>query len=204
MEPDQWEARDFSENDMAKLNSILSCSKTDPAEWSDGLKIWIPCSDSHPESGDAGDPQPSDGSKAKSRKSACIGEQVFVLLSSAIICMPGLSHFLQLISGMPSIAAADISTSLVSYLRHFNACCTRLVLDAGARQSAGLKNITSKHLALASQALAFIATLTSHVREFVRRSARRGATALCVVEFDDVKRLCQENQTRMMTSWSKS
>ncbi|POR38627.1 Vacuolar protein sorting-associated protein 54, partial [Tolypocladium paradoxum] len=197
MESDQWEARDFSDNDTAKLNWILSCSTTDPAEWSDGLKIWIPCSDGHPESGEAGDPQPpSDGSKARTRRSACIGEQVFVLPSSAILCMNGLSHFLQLISGMPSMAA-DISTSLVSYLRHFNACCTRLVLDAGARQSAGLKNITSKHLALASQALAFIATLTSHVREFVRRHAGRGATALRVVEFDEVKHLYQEHQNRM-------
>ncbi|KAK7414109.1 hypothetical protein QQX98_007052 [Neonectria punicea] len=125
-----------------------------------------------------------------------VGEQVFVLPSSAILCTNGLSHFLQLISGMPSMAA-DISTSLVSYLRHFNACCTRLVLDAGARQSAGLKNITSKHLALASQALAFIATLTGHVGEFVRRHAGRGATTLRVVEFDEVKHICQEQQSRM-------
>lgn len=195
MESDQWEAMDFSEHDTAELNRILSCSTTDPAEWSDGLKIWIPCSDGHPELGEAGRSQPSDGSKTRTRRSAYIGEQVFMLPSSASLCMHGLSHFLQLISSMPSMAA-DISASLVSYLRHFNECCTRLVLDAGARQSAGLKNITSKHLALASQALAFIATLTSHVREFVRRYAGRGATTLRVVEFDEVKRVYQEHQNR--------
>ncbi|GAB1311834.1 hypothetical protein MFIFM68171_02044 [Madurella fahalii] len=199
MESDQWEARDFSDNDTAKLNWILSSSTTDAAELPDSLKIWIPCSNGHPESGQAGDPQPSGGGKAGIRRSACIGEQVFVLPSSAILCMNGLSHFLQLISGMPSMAA-DISTSLISYLRHFNACCTRLVLEAGARQSAGLKNITSKHLALASQALEFIATLTSHVREFVRCYAGRGATdatALRVVEFDEVQHLYQEHQNRI-------
>ncbi|KAJ4309407.1 hypothetical protein N0V84_011515 [Fusarium piperis] len=196
VESDRWEARDFTEDDSAKLNWILSCSTTYPTEQSDSLKIWIPCYDGHPESGEASDPQTSDGRKAKTRRSACIGEQVFVLPNSAILCMNGLSHFLQLISGMPSMAA-DISTSLVFHLRHFNACCTRLVLDAGARQSAGLKNITSKHLALASQALAFIAALTSHVREFVRRYAGRGATPLRVVEFDEVKRLYQEQESRM-------
>lgn len=196
MESDQWEARDFSENDMAELNRILSCSTTDPVEWSDGLKVWIPCSDGNPESGEVGGPQPSgSGSNARTGR-ACIGEQVFVLPSSAILCMNGLSHFLQLISGMPSMAA-DISTSLVSYLRHFIACCTRLVLDAGARQSAGLKNITSKHLALALQALEFIATLTSYIRDFVRRYAGGGATALRIVEFDEIKRLYQEHQNRM-------
>ena len=93
--------------------------------------------------------------------------------------------------------AADVSASLVSYLRHFNECCTRLVLGAEARQSAGLRNITSKHIALASQALAFIAALTSHVREFVRHYAGRGATPLRVVEFDEVKRLHQEHQNRI-------
>ncbi|KPM44910.1 hypothetical protein AK830_g1646 [Neonectria ditissima] len=197
MESDQWEARDFAENDTAELNRILSCSTTDPAEWSEGLKIWIPCSDGNPESSDVGDPQPtSSDSKAKSKRRACIGEQVFVLPNSAILCMNGLSHFLQLMSGMPSMAA-EISTSLVSYLRHFIACCTRLVLDAGARESAGLKNITSKHLALASQALEFIATLISHIREFARRYPGRGATALRIVEFDEVKRLYQEHQNRM-------
>ena len=196
MESDQWEAMDFSENDTARLNRILSCSTTDPEEWSDGLKIWIPCSDGHPESCEDGDLQPRDSTKARTKRSARIGEQVFVLPSSAIICMNGLSHFLQLILCMPSMAT-DISTSLISYLRKFNACCTQLVLDARARQSAGLKNITSKHLALASQALAFIAILISHVREFVRRFAGRGTTALRVVEFDEVKRLCQEHQSCM-------
>lgn len=197
MECDQWEARDFSEDDTAELNRILSFSTTDPADWSDGLKIWLPYSHGHPEPGEVGDPEPSSsGSKPRTRRRARIGEQVFSLPSSAIFCMDGLSHFLQLISSMPPMAA-DVSTSLISYLRHFIACCTRLVLDVGARQSAGLKNITSKHLALASQALEFTATLISHVREFVRRHAGRDASALRIVEFDEVKHLYQEHQNRM-------
>ncbi|OAA66807.1 vacuolar sorting protein [Niveomyces insectorum RCEF 264] len=90
--------------------------------------------------------------------------------------------------------ASDIGASLVSYLQLFDARCTQLILDAGARRSAGLKNITSKHLVLASQALAFIATLISHVREFVRRYAGSGAATSSVVEFDTVKRRYQEHQ----------
>ncbi|KAM7213125.1 Vps54-like domain containing protein [Rhypophila decipiens] len=190
MESDQWEATDFTENDTAELNRILSfCSTTDPPpEWSDGLKVWIPCGSN----GDPPEPQSrSSGSKSRTKTKACIGEQEFVLPSSAILCMNGLSSFLQLISGIPSMTP-EISASLVSYLRHFLACCTRLVLDAGARESAGLKNITSKHLALASQALGFIATLTSYVRELFRRK-----TGLRVVEFDELEILYQEHQNRI-------
>lgn len=197
MESDQWEARDFSENDTAELNRILSCSTTDPSEWSDGLKVWIPCSNGDPEPGGVDNLQSrSSGSKSRTKTKACIGEQEFALPSSAILCMNGLSSFLRLISGMPSMAP-DISASLVSYLRHFLAYCTRLVLDAGARESAGLKNITSKHLALASQALGFIATLTSYIREFVRGYAGRSTAGFRVVEFDEVKGLYQEHQNRI-------
>ncbi|EFY97037.2 Vps54-like protein [Metarhizium robertsii ARSEF 23] len=192
MESDKWEAKDFSEKQTAELNRILSCSIKDPAEWSDGMKLWIPYSDDDPESHYAGDPHANSDGKAKTMN-ASIDEETFVLPSSAILCMNGVARFLQLIAGIPSMTS-DIGASLVSYLQLFNSRCTQLILGAGARQSAGLKNITSKHLVLASQALAFVATLISYIREFVRRHAGTGAAASSLVEFDKVKRLYQDHQ----------
>ncbi|KAK2592206.1 hypothetical protein QQS21_010094 [Conoideocrella luteorostrata] len=194
MEYDQWEAKDFSEKDTAELNRILSCSTKDPAEWSGGLKIWIPYSDDHLETNGAGEPQqPNSDGKARTRN-ASINEEIFMLPNSAILCMDGLAHFLQLIVAIPSMTP-DIGASLVSYLQLFNSRCTQLILGAGARLSAGLKNITSKHLVLASRALAFVATLISHVREFVRRHTRSGgAAASSLVEFDKVKCDYQEHE----------
>ncbi|KAH0594839.1 hypothetical protein MHUMG1_07136 [Metarhizium humberi] len=153
MDSDQWQAKDFSEKHAAELDRILSCSTKDPAEWSDGIKPWILYSDDDPDFNCADDPQLNGDGKAKTRN-ASIHEEIFVLPSSAIICMNG----------------------------------------AGARRSAGLKNITSKHLVLASQALAFVATLISYIREFVRRHAGTAATASSLVEFDKVKRLYQDHQ----------
>ncbi|KAF7561815.1 hypothetical protein G7046_g2329 [Stylonectria norvegica] len=191
MESDKWDAKDFSKEAEAKLNGILSCTTTDPPEWLDSLKIWIPYSDD-PESTRADDSQPKVVGKAKTRN-ASIDKEKFVLPESAILCLQGLSHFLQLMVGIPSMIF-DIGASLISYLRLFNSCCSQLILDAGARQSAGLKNITSKHLLLASQALAFIATLISCIREFVRRHGGDGAAVSILVEFDKVKRLYLEHQ----------
>ncbi|KAI0834090.1 Vps54-like protein-domain-containing protein [Hypoxylon sp. FL0890] len=192
MDSDKWDAMDFSDKNTADLNKILSCSTKDPAEWSDSLKISILYSDDGSESDGADGPQLKGGGKART-KNASIGEEIFVLPNSAILCMNGLSRFLQLIVGIPSMTS-DIAASLVCYLQLFNSRCSQLILEAGARRSAGLKNITSKHLVLASQALAFIATLISHVREFVRRYTGSGAAASSVVEFDKVKRQYQENQ----------
>ncbi|KAI0802386.1 Vps54-like protein-domain-containing protein [Xylaria sp. FL0064] len=192
MKSDHWEAKDFPEKATAELNRILSCSMKDPAEWSHSLKIWIPFSDDDPESNGADDSQPNDDGKARARN-ASIDEEIFMLPNSAILCMGGLSHFLQLIVGIPSMTS-DIGASLVSYLQLFNSRCAQLILGAGARRSAGLQNITSKHLVSASQALAFITTLISYVREFVRRHAGSGAAASIVVKFDKLKRLYQEHQ----------
>jgi vacuolar protein sorting-associated protein 54 len=90
---------------------------------------------------------------------------------------------------------SDIATSMISYLSLFNSRCTQLILGAGATRSAGLKNITTKHLALAAQALSFISSLIPHVREFVRRHAGSGAAVTSLMgEFDKVRRAYLEHQ----------
>jgi vacuolar protein sorting-associated protein 54 len=84
---------------------------------------------------------------------------------------------------------------MLSYLTLFNSRCTQLILGAGATRSAGLKNITTKHLALAAQALSFISTLIPHIREFVRRHLGSGASVATLMgEFDKVRRAYLEHQ----------
>ncbi|KAK3944967.1 vacuolar protein sorting-associated protein 54 [Diplogelasinospora grovesii] len=198
MESDQWNARDFTDGDTELLNQILEGSTRDSAAWAETTKIWFP----HPDEDDELQKEPADdatqtnsASKAKTR-SAVIEEDSFLLPNSALLCMNGMAQFLHLIVGIPSMTA-DISTSLIGYLMLFNSRCTQLILGAGATKSAGLKNITTKHLALASQALAFIATIIPHVREFVRRHCTSGsgpAVSTVMGEFDRVRRLYQEHQ----------
>ena len=90
---------------------------------------------------------------------------------------------------------SEISASILSYLTLFNSRCTQLILGAGATRSAGLKNITTKHLALAAQALSFISTLIPHIREFVRRHAGSGSAVSSLMgEFDKVRRAYLEHQ----------
>jgi vacuolar protein sorting-associated protein 54 len=92
-------------------------------------------------------------------------------------------------------------------VQSFNSRTCQVVLGAGAMRSAGLKNITAKHLgqfahlrfgddvkltpsALASQSLSVIVALIPYIREFIRRhlSVKQ---AVMLTEFDKLKRVRQ-------------
>ncbi|KAL2172542.1 hypothetical protein VTG60DRAFT_5296 [Thermothelomyces hinnuleus] len=198
MESDQWNVADFGDKDTEVLNQLLESSTKDAAAWVEGAQVWVPHPDSQKPSEEA-DPlttQTNGTSKTKTR-SAVIDSEHFLLPNSAISCMHGMARFLHLMTAIPSMTS-EVSTSLISYLQLFNSRCTQLILGAGATRSAGLKNITTKHLALASQALAFIATIIPHVREFVRRHCGSVTAAPGVMgEFDKVRRAFQEHQNNI-------
>ena len=196
MDSDQWNVKDFGDNEKELLDQILESSTKDATTWSEGTRIWIPYSDMDENTNGTDETGPANGTAKAKTRSAVIESESFLLPNSAILCMNGMAHFLHLIVGLQSMTmTSDVSTSLISYLHLFNSRCTQLILGAGATRSAGLKNITTKHLALASQALAFIATIIPHVREFVRRHCGSGtAVSSLMGEFDKVRRLYQEHQ----------
>jgi vacuolar protein sorting-associated protein 54 len=213
MEADPWNTKDFTEEDNAHLNRILSASMQDAEEWAIGSKVWLPASSSistlpvsKPTKGtlpvpgiqangvlESGRSTPTTASSRAAIRAAVIESESFLLPVSAILCLHGLSSFLHLITGLPSMTT-EIATSILSYLSLFNSRCRQLILGAGATRSAGLKNITTKHLALAAQALAFISSLIPHVREFVRRHAGSTSVASLMADFDKSRREMFEHQ----------
>ncbi|KAK0673990.1 putative vacuolar protein sorting-associated protein 54 [Cercophora samala] len=210
MESDQWGAADFTEKDTELLNRILECSTRDAVAWTEGTQVWYPHPDAPKERGEGeanGDNEPDvlsaqtngggiTNSPAATRtrtRSAVIEAESYLLPNSAILCMTGMENFLQLITSIPSMTT-DISSSLIAYLQLFNSRCKQLILGAGATRSAGLRNITTKHLALASQALSFMAAIIPYVREFVRRHCTGSTITSTIGEFDKVRRDFMEHQ----------
>lgn len=63
-----------------------------------------------------------------------------------------------------AVLAPDLLNRLVDVLRTFNKQTYRLILKAGARETVGLRTITAKHLALASQALSAVQYLIPCLR----------------------------------------
>ncbi|KJZ75019.1 hypothetical protein HIM_05505 [Hirsutella minnesotensis 3608] len=193
MESDQWGAKDFTEKYTKLLGLILESSTHDDGAWTEGTEIWKPYEENDDTKQEAAVLESNGTAKEKTR-AAMIDSEKFILPQSALSCLEGVGNFMRLIAGIPSMTT-DVASSLVAYLQLFNSRCTQLILGAGATRSAGLKNITTKHLALASQALSFMATVVPHVREFVRRHAGSGAGSSSLMgEFDKVRRLLQEHQ----------
>ncbi|KAK2067539.1 hypothetical protein P8C59_001274 [Phyllachora maydis] len=200
MDADQWNAVDFTERDTELLAHILESSTRDAPAWLESTMIHLPYSDDddikdNKDSNGLGDDHQANGAGKTKTRSATIESESFVLPNSAVLCMNGIAQFLHLTTAIPSMTA-DVSTSLITYLKMFNSRCTQLILGAGATRSAGLKNINARNLSLASQALAFIAMLIPHIREFVRRHSTSSGPGLSntMGEFDKVRRLYQEHQ----------
>jgi len=95
-----------------------------------------------------------------------------------------------------SMLTTDTMSKVVEFFKSFNSRTCQVVLGAGAMRSAGLKNITAKHLALASQSLSIMIALIPYVRESFRRHLSE-KQAVMLIEFDKLKRDFQEHQNEI-------
>lgn len=192
MDADRWDAMDFTTSDSQILDRVLEGSTRDVRAWTDACVIWVKDNEKMGGGLEAnGQLINGTGSLKDKIRSAVIDEQKYILPESAFTVLRGIERFENLIAGIPSMTQ-EITSFLLEYLGLFNSRSQQLILGAGATRIAGLRNITTKHLALASQALSFITALTPHVREFVRRHSS-GSGGL-MTEFDKMKREYQEHQ----------
>lgn len=201
LDNDSWNAQDFGEAENKVLQRILGSASSDPAEWKSAKPIWEdagPAADGVMPNGEATtngtsvpNGQPTSGKSTA--KPAYIDDTKYVLVGSAIALLTTIDTFLSLTAKMQSMTP-QISTNLLDVLRTFDSRSRQLILGAGATRVAGLKNITTKHLALASQGLSFIIALVPYMRECVRQHLPSGQTSV-LAEFDKTKRLCQDHQS---------
>ncbi|KIJ35763.1 hypothetical protein M422DRAFT_212551, partial [Sphaerobolus stellatus SS14] len=119
----------------------------------------------------------------------------FVVGATLRVLGEQLSEYMQLIMNLP-LLTTDAMGRVIEFLKAFNSRTCQVVLGAGAMRSAGLKNITAKHLALASQSLSIAISLIPYVRETFRRHLS-ATQAVMLVEFDKLKRDYQEHQNEI-------
>jgi vacuolar protein sorting-associated protein 54 len=198
---DTWNAEDFNEADDVYLQRILVSMSADPPEWTTGLTpIWEPLTAGSGEAKqkDLSETSTTNGTTSATKtqtKAAYIDDNRYILVSSASSLLSTVEMFLSLTATFPTITP-QIATCLLEVLRMFNSRSCQLILGAGARAEGGLKTITTKHLALASQALSFVIALIPYMRECVRRHTP-GGQAAALTDFDKTKRLYQDHQTEI-------
>ncbi|EKM82490.1 hypothetical protein AGABI1DRAFT_117956 [Agaricus bisporus var. burnettii JB137-S8] len=124
-----------------------------------------------------------------------IEDRSYYIVSATAEILVLLIDYLKLIVNLSTLTK-DTINKVVEFLMTFNSRTCQLVLGAGAMRSAGLKHITAKHLALASQSLSVVSELIPYVRETFRRHLNQ-AEAVLLVDFDKLKRDYQVHQTEI-------
>ncbi|KAH7079572.1 Vps54-like protein-domain-containing protein [Paraphoma chrysanthemicola] len=196
MDSDKWEPKDFDANDTEVLARVLKGMESDPPNWlefGDVLReIKEPATNGN-SSTTNGTSEEKPKEKNKTTTPAIVDEEKYTISSSSTVVLRGIERFEILLSAIPSMTS-EVSTSLCEYIKLFNSRLCQLILGAGAIQTAGLKNINTKHLAIASQTLSFIIAILPYIRECARRRISNATNKAAIGEFDNVKRLLQDQQ----------
>ncbi|CUA68120.1 Vacuolar protein sorting-associated protein 54 [Rhizoctonia solani] len=132
-----------------------------------------------------------------SPKHVLIEDQQFYVVGATLQAIRLIIDYLSIIANLP-LLTIDVMPKIIEFLKAFNSRTCQVVLGAGALRSAGLKNITARHLALASQSLTVMITLIPYVRETFRRHLSP-KQAVMLIEFDKLKRDFQEHQNEIYT-----
>ncbi|KAG2077938.1 Vps54-domain-containing protein [Suillus decipiens] len=140
-------------------------------------------------------PSSNPNGSAPSSKYLRIEEGRYFCVTATGAVLGLLFDYLKLVVNLPMLNI-DTMGRVIEFLKAFNSRTCQVVLGAGAMRSAGLKNITAKHLALASQSLSIMIALIPYVRETFRRHLSP-TQAVMLIEFDKLKRDFQEHQSEI-------
>ncbi|RIA79873.1 Vps54-like protein [Glomus cerebriforme] len=121
-----------------------------------------------------------------SSKYIFVEERRFFVVGCSLTLIKLLGDYLRCMANIPTLTT-EAMNRIVDILNLFNSRTCQVILGAGAMKSAGLKNITAKHLALASQSLGLMIILIPFIRECIRHSLNT-KQAVMLTEFDRIKR----------------
>ena len=190
IENDQWQPGVVPVDFQVIADLIVKCAMEDPVEFlenqpeADGNGLLSP--QLHNEKG---------ASNGESKKYIAIEDRQYFVVGCSLLTVKMVADYLRCMINMP-LFTTDVMNRLVELLKVFNSRTCQVVLGAGAMRSAGLKNITARHLALASQSLGIFIGLIPYVREAIRRHLTH-KQAVMLTEFDRIRRDFQEHQNEI-------
>ncbi|KAK4053763.1 hypothetical protein OIV83_001419 [Microbotryomycetes sp. JL201] len=203
VENEQWVAADVEASTQKTVNLLLVAATSDPPEFRVGDRL----------SAGSADVSSSETASKEQTKQLDIDGRGYFAVSAGLSTLDMLSDYCMIVVNCP-LLVTDTMTRVIEFLKvshgiryaqiysddtvpqSFNSRTCQVVLGAGAMRSAGLKNITAKNLALASQALSIMISLIPYIRELLRRHLTT-KQAVMLTEFDKLKRDYQEHQNEI-------
>lgn len=107
------------------------------------------------------------------------------MVNCGLILLKMLSEYIDMNHFLPALSS-EVVHRVVEILKFFNTRTCQLVLGAGAMQVSGLKSITAKHLALASQVISFTYAIIPAIRQILFLKVPETRKPLLLSEIDRV------------------
>ncbi|XP_015166653.1 vacuolar protein sorting-associated protein 54, chloroplastic-like isoform X1 [Solanum tuberosum] len=107
------------------------------------------------------------------------------MVNCGLILVKMLSECIEMNNSLPGLSS-EVIHRVVEILKLFNTRTCQLVLGAGAMQVSGLKSITSKHLALASQVISFTYSIIPELKRILLLKVPETRKGLLIMEVDRV------------------
>ncbi|GAA6050095.1 hypothetical protein JCM3770_001367 [Rhodotorula araucariae] len=189
VEEEQWAAAEVPPATQAHVQLIIDAATTDPTELLLGARR---AARQSAEGTNAEQLEGRGDTAPESAKQVQVEGRQFFVVPAGLVTIAVLVEYLKVLVNIPMLTT-DAMSKVIEFMKVFNSRTCQVVLGAGAMRSAGLKNITAKHLALASQALSVMIALIPYIREAVRRHLNP-KQAVMLTEFDKLKRDYQEHQ----------
>ncbi|KAI9090080.1 Vps54-like protein-domain-containing protein [Phlyctochytrium arcticum] len=104
----------------------------------------------------------------KLRRCLTIDDKKFNVVECVLTFIKMLTEYLQCMEQIPALTT-DVLNRIADILKLFNSRTCQVILGAGAMRSAGLKNISAKHIALAAQALGAIVAIIPHLKDHLSK-----------------------------------
>ncbi|CAO1625288.1 unnamed protein product [Sympodiomycopsis kandeliae] len=198
VEEETWAQNEAGSADRKVVSQLVQAASVDPTDWV-----------IHSEKGDATEGPDSDsnsdsnlgsGSSSATLEVPAEGDgesRSYYVVPATLKVLHLTKEYMTTVINFSHIGTTEIMSRAVEFLKQFNSRTCQVVLGAGAMRSAGLKNITAKHLALASQSLSLFIHLIPYLRECVRRHLPDERQAVMLIEFDKLKRDYQEHQNEI-------
>uniref|UniRef100_A0A2P2M9M5 Vacuolar protein sorting-associated protein 54 C-terminal domain-containing protein n=1 Tax=Rhizophora mucronata TaxID=61149 RepID=A0A2P2M9M5_RHIMU len=120
------------------------------------------------------------------------------MVNCGLILLKMLSEYIDMSNFLPALSS-EVVHRVVENLKFFNTRTCQLVLGAGAMQVSGLKSITSKHLALASQVISFVYSIIPEIRKVLFLKVPETRKALLLLEIDRVAQDYKVHQDEILT-----
>ncbi|KAJ0693224.1 putative vacuolar protein sorting-associated protein [Helianthus annuus] len=107
------------------------------------------------------------------------------MVNCGLILLKMLSEYIDMNNFLPALSS-EVIHRVLEMLKFFNTRTCQLVLGAGAMQVSGLKSITSKHLALASQVISFVHAIMPEIRKVLFLKVPEARKGLLLSEIERV------------------